>query len=205
MFTECQVDRAKIAQQLYHALGTPSTKGPPIESVEENKCMFTERQVDRAKIARQLYHALGTSSTKDFMAIIAMNAIKNLLVTIEDINLAEKIFGSDIGCLKGKTTRVKPAPVVSDYFEVPTEIFDNRHDLTLCMDRIKINGVYFLTTISRKIMYCTVEWVGSQTPKAYRSILSNVFRVYNRAGLKVKTSQCDNEYQPLMAILPRRI
>jgi hypothetical protein len=31
-----------------------------------------------------------------------MNAIKNLPVTIEYINLVEKIFGPDIGALKGK-------------------------------------------------------------------------------------------------------
>jgi hypothetical protein len=173
---------------------------PPIESVEENTRMFTEPQVDRAKKAQQLYHALGTPSTKQFKAIVAMNAIKNLPVTIEYINLAEKIFGPDIGCLKGKTTRVKPASVVSDYIEVPTEIFDNHHDVTLCMDTIKINGAYFLTTISRNMMYGTVEWVESQTPKAYRIVLSNESRIlYNRAGLKV--IHCDNEYQPFMVIL----
>ena len=33
--------------------------------------------------------------------------IKNCPVTIEDVNIAEKIFGADIGTMKGKTTRKK--------------------------------------------------------------------------------------------------
>jgi hypothetical protein len=173
----------------------------PMDSVEENKKMFTDRQVERAKKARQLYHALGTPSTKDFKAIITMNAIKNLPVTIDDVNLAEKIFGPDIGALKGKTTRHKPCPVVSDYIEIPSELIDNHHNVTLCIDTIKINGLSFLTTISRNIMYRTVEWVENKTPKSYRSALSNVFRIYNRAGFKIQTIQCDNEYQPLMSTL----
>jgi hypothetical protein len=130
-----------------------------------------------------------------------MNAINNLPVTIEDINLAEKMFGPDIGALKGKTTRSNPSPVVSDYIELPTELIDNHHNVILCMDTIKINGLYFLTTISRNIMYCRVEWVESQTPKAYRSALNNVFRIYNRAGFQITTIHCDNEYQPLMSEL----
>jgi hypothetical protein len=80
----------------------------PMDSVEENKLLYTDRQFERAKQARQLYHALGTPSTNDFKAIITMNAIKNLPVTINDINLAEKIFGPDIGALKGKTTLTRP-------------------------------------------------------------------------------------------------
>jgi hypothetical protein len=82
------------------------------------------------------------------------------------------------------------------------EIVDNHHDVKLCMDTIKINGVYFLTTISRHIMYRTVDWFDSQTPKSYRSALNNnVFRIYNWTGFKVKTIHCEQEYQPLMAAL----
>jgi hypothetical protein len=80
-----------------------------------------------------------------------MNAIKVLPVTIGDMNLAEKIFGPDIGALNGKTTRFKPTSFASDYIEIPMVIMDNHHDVTLCMDTIKINGVYFLTTISLNI------------------------------------------------------
>ena len=69
------------------------------------------------------------------------------------------------------------------------------------MDGMKVNGVPFLTTISRNIMYRTAEWIPNQTPEAYRSVLDNVFRLYNHAGFKITTIHCDNEFRPLMSEL----
>jgi hypothetical protein len=66
------------------------------------------------------------------------------------------------------------------------------------MDTMKINGISFLTTISRNIMYRTTEWIPNQTSKSYRSALDNVFRLYNLAGFNIKYIHCDNEYQSLM-------
>jgi hypothetical protein len=97
------------------ATSNVQAKDPAINSVEKNKTMNTDCQIMRAKMARQIYHSLGTPSVNDFKAILKMNAIRNLPITIEDIKLAEQIFGPDIGSLKGKTTRGKPSPVVSDF------------------------------------------------------------------------------------------
>ena len=83
-----------------------------LETVEDNKQHYTQRQIDKAKVARALYHSLGTPTVKDYKAIIRMNAIKNCPVTMEDIDLAESIYGKDIGNIKGKTVRTKPTPVV---------------------------------------------------------------------------------------------
>ena len=43
-------------------------------------------------------------------------------MTVEDVNIAEKIFGPDMGTLKGKTTRRKPKPVTTDTVEILPEI-----------------------------------------------------------------------------------
>jgi hypothetical protein len=80
--------------------------------------------------------------------IIKSNTLKTIPITIDDIKIAEKVFGPDIGALKGETTRQKPAPVVSDYVEIPKELVYNHQSVVLCMDGMKINGVPFLSTIS---------------------------------------------------------
>ena len=85
-----------------------------VTTLRENRNFYTERQFARAKRARDLYHAIGTPSIHDFKAIIRMNTIGDNPVTTKDIDLAEKIFGPDIGRLKGKSTRQKPVPVVND-------------------------------------------------------------------------------------------
>jgi hypothetical protein len=156
--------------------------------------LFTDQQFQRAKNARQVYHALGTPSFQHFKTIVMSNQIRNLPVTLEDVNLAEKMFGPYNGALKGKTTRQKPALVVWDYIEVPKELIMNHNNATLCIDGIKSNGLHFMTTVSRDIMYCTAEWVPAQTSQAYRSVLDKVFPICSSAGIRIKTIHCDNKF-----------
>jgi hypothetical protein len=169
-----------------------------ITTMEENRKFYTERQFQRAKKARELYYSLGAPSLQDFKTMGTMNFIKNNPILFEDIKIAESIFGPDIGSLKGKTTWKQPVPVVSDYIEIPSELIQAQQDVILCMDTMQTNGLYFLTTVSRNIMYRTTEWVPNKTAKAHRSALDNVFRVYNMAGFKIKSIHCDNEYRSLM-------
>ena len=85
------------------------------------------------------------------------NAIRNNPVTLEDINIAERIFGPEIGRIKGTTTRTKPTPVTSNYIEIPEELMNNQKNVTLCIDTMYVNGIAFLTTVSRNLQYRTAE------------------------------------------------
>ena len=93
----------------------PARKQVHLQTVEENMKFYTPREVERAKKARDLLAALGTPSVADMKAAVAMNAIADLPITTKDVDLAAKIFGPDLGTLKGKTT---PAP----NFQVNNEI-----------------------------------------------------------------------------------
>jgi hypothetical protein len=108
------------------------------------------------------------------------------------------IFRQDIGMLKEKTVRKKPLPVASDYIEIPKDLIKNHHETTLCIDMMKINGLSFLTTIPRKIMYRTPEYLQGNNVQAYRSVLDTVFQIHNCAGFKITTIHCDNEFQPIL-------
>jgi hypothetical protein len=74
-----------------------------LNTVAENESHYTARQIIRAKLARKLYNNIGTPSIHDYKAIIRMNAIANCPITADDINIAEQVYGKDIGSLKGKT------------------------------------------------------------------------------------------------------
>jgi hypothetical protein len=173
----------------------------PIDSMQESKKNFTARQVERAKKARQVYHALGTPSLRDYKVIVSLSQIRNMQVTLEDVDLAENIFGPDIGALKGKTVRQQPAPVLHDYIEIPPELIEKQQDVLLCIDGLDINDVKFLTTISRNIMYRTTQDVEAQTTQAYRSALDVVFRIYNQGGFGIRIIHCDNEFRSLLSDL----
>ena len=130
--------------------------------------------------------------------MLRMNSIIGNPVTTDDIIMAEQIFGTDIGRIKGKTTRRKPAPVVDDYIEIPKKLISTKREVTLCMDGMKVNGLAFLTTVSRNLQYRTAQFVKHQTPGVYREVLQEIFRVYNTGGFQVTTIRCDNEFRPLI-------
>ena len=58
-------------------------------------------------------------SDKDFKLIIDAGMLKNNPVQIEDVNNAKDIFGPEIGCLKGKTTKTKAVAVRRNIVAVP--------------------------------------------------------------------------------------
>ena len=103
--------------------------------------------------------SLGTPSKVDLKKIRSMNAISNLPVQASDVDLAEKIYGPDIGTLKGKTTRKSPLPMETDIIELPPEITEDRSSWELCMDVMFVNGMPFLTSITRKLFYSTIHQI----------------------------------------------
>jgi hypothetical protein len=133
--------------------------------------------------------------------MIVTNAIANNPVNNEDIKLAQQIFGEDIGSLKGKTTRRKPLLVAQDYINIPSELSLKPKDVILCINGIKVNGITFLTTVSRNFCYRTAQFVIDKSVSSYRAALHKVFKMYNKAGFHVKEIQCDNKFRPLQSIL----
>ena len=55
--------------------------------------------------------------------------ILNCPVTADDADRANTIYGPSIATLKGKTTRTKSKPVVTDYVYVPTAVLDSNKTL----------------------------------------------------------------------------
>jgi len=178
--------------------GTKTHLSNLISTVEENKKGFTQRQLQDAKKARALYHVLGCPSTENFKNILRQKIIRNCPITIEDVNNAEKIYGPDVGMLKGKTTRPKPPLVKTDVVEIPPEILEQHGDLTFCTDLMFINGIPFLTGIDKSVRNRECHTLENRTSKELYRAIDNVFRRYNNAGFNITDMHVDPEYKPLM-------
>jgi hypothetical protein len=72
----------------------------------ENKEGFTKRQIKGAETARALYTTLSYQSMKDFKWVIRSNQIKDCPMTVQDIDVAIKIWGKNIATFKGKTNEL---------------------------------------------------------------------------------------------------
>ena len=62
---------------------------------------------------------VGRLSDKDLIKILKTNSLLNCPVTPRDVIFANKLFGPDVGALKGKTTRRGP-PIVDSPVAVNT-------------------------------------------------------------------------------------
>jgi hypothetical protein len=86
---------------------------------------------------------------------------------------------------------------VNDYIKIPPELTVKQQDVTLCINGMKVNGLSFLTTISKNICYRTAQFITSKSISLYKEALKEVIQVYNKAGFKISKIRADNEFRPL--------
>jgi hypothetical protein len=124
-----------------------------ITSVQGNTKDSIQRQFKNAKRARRRYLIVGCPRVENFNHILRQNIIKNHPVTADDVNIAEKMFGGDIGALKDKSTRSRPTPVKDDLVEIPPELLEQHQDLTYCMEIIYVNIMPMMTVWEYPVLW----------------------------------------------------
>ena len=70
-------------------------------------------------MARKLYEVVGEPTLQSLKIRISQSIIHNFPVTVEYIDIEEKIFSPDVYTLKGRTTRQSPNVVVGSFIEIP--------------------------------------------------------------------------------------
>ena len=145
-----------------------------ITTVSGNKEGFTKRQIKGAKAARDLYTTLNYPSLNDFKWVIPSNQIKDCPVTVQDIDVAIKIWGKNIAVLKGKTTWSKPEVVARDFIKVPMKLMNLHKEVFLMADIFFVNKIPFFLTMSQKICFTAINHLMDRTAplifKAFKEI-----------------------------------
>ena len=175
-----------------------------IQTVEDNKSRYTQRQYDRALAAYEAYTKIGCPSINDFRMMIKNGLINNCPITIEDINIAQDIFGKNVHLLKGKTTRRTPDIVKTDYVEVPRDILKIHKNVTLCGDIFFVNSYPFFVTLSRNIKFNTVEALKQMDTGVLIQACERVFNIYTRRGFKIETMLMDMQFNPIRDAIMKR-
>jgi hypothetical protein len=99
--------------------------------------------------------------------VIQSNQIKDCPVTVQDADVAFKIWGKNIAALKGKTTRSKPNPSVArDFVKVPVALMDLHKEVFLTIDIFFVIKIPFFLTLSRKICFTAVNHLAGQNCSA---------------------------------------
>jgi hypothetical protein len=112
---------------------------------------------------------------KDFKWVIRINQIKDCPVTIQDIDVAMKMWGKNIAALKGKTTWIKTHPVARDYVKFPKELLKLHKEVFLTTNIFFVNKIPFFLTLSRKICLTAVNHLADRTvPQIFKAFKKNI-------------------------------
>jgi hypothetical protein len=169
-----------------------------VQTVAENMKFYTPREIKRAKAARDLLAGVGFPTTRDLKVALSTNAIANVPVRTTDVDLAEKIFGPDLGTLKGKTTRQKPLPQITDQIAIPEELYNARSEIELAIDIFFVNGMPHLATVSKALFYRTAQFLPTRTTPDLYKFLDNALKIYNDNGFTITKIHADNEFRKIL-------
>ena len=84
---------------------------------------------------------------------------------------------------------------------IPHKLHDAQHDVCLYIDLVYVNGMPFLTTISKNIKYCTTMWVADHTAPTITSLVESILKLYQQASSKVMEVCADHEFNPVLQVL----
>ena len=94
-----------------------------VETLSENQKFYTMREFRNAKRARALYHNSGYMTVEDFKHVLRTpGSIENCPVTVQDVVIAEDLFGPSLGYWRGKNTRMKPKAIKYSTVSIPPKI-----------------------------------------------------------------------------------
>jgi hypothetical protein len=138
---------------------------------------------------------------KDFKWVIQRNQIKDCPVTVQDIDVARKIWGKNIAALKGKTTRSKSIPVARDYVKVPMEIMKLHKEVFLTTDIFFVNKIPFFLKLSCKICFTAVNHLADRTVPQIFKAFKEMYQYYLQRGFHIKMVHADSEFAPLKSLI----
>ena len=90
----------------------------------------------------------------------------------------EYIWGTNLGCLKGKNSRQKKPHIRGGILTLPTNFLERYKGVTLAGDIMFINGIRFINTISRYIKFMAAEHITSAKAPTLKESIRQVKQVY---------------------------
>ena len=168
-----------------------------VTTVKEKLELHTEREVARSAEARKTCVAVGRPSPSNFLNLIRGNLLLNCPVTVDDVKIAQDIWGTELGSLKGKTARTTPDVVNANLVPIPKHIAQRFRVLTLSADIMFVNKIPFLVSLSRRLKFQTVQALKSRTVDNLVKSIKKIVNTYSIPGFKIKCTYMDREFEAM--------
>ena len=138
----------------------------------------------------------------NFKWVIRSNHIKDCPVTLEDVDVALKIWGKNTAELKVKTTWSKPNTVARDSVKIPIDLRSLHKEVFLTLYIFFVNNIPFLFTLSRKICFTEVNHLANRTVPQTFVAFKEICQYYMHRRFRITAVHSDGEFAPLQALVP---
>ena len=126
--------------------------------------------------------------------------MKNCPVDPVDVTNSLAIFGPNCLDLRGKIVRQKPGKVEPEWVEIPRGIRELLRMVTLAADVMFVNGIPFLTTLSRSLPLRTTEHIPSCTANQLGRSIMKIVKLYKLGDFRVCVILIDMEFEKVNKI-----
>ena len=146
---------------------------------------------------RQFQH-ISSQPMKIILHAVDNNILQNFPILREYFGITEDIYGTSVSHLQGQAVRqkvqyVEPIIVSND----PKFILDRYKNVTLCCYLMHINGIGFINTTSRHIIFATGSMIKNQKLNNIEDGINQVNKLCLKRGFKITLIHSDSEIEPL--------
>ena len=133
--------------------------------------------------------------------MICSNQIKKCPVTVQDVEVAQKVWRKNIAALKGKTTRKNPNVVARDQVKIPVGLIKLHEEVILTCDILFVNKIPFFLTLSQKIYFTEVNNLANCTVTEIFKAFKEVYQYYLHCGFRITILHVDGKFGPLKSLI----
>jgi len=130
-----------------------------VTMVTDLEAMYTPRQKQTEQEAQRIQSIIMCPATRECRWVVDHHLIPNCPVSGQDIFAVEKLYGLNLGNLKGKTVACPGKNTNQSVNPVPDNILSIHGNMMLCMDIMHVNGVTFLITVLKHTNFGTIEYI----------------------------------------------
>jgi hypothetical protein len=168
-----------------------------VDTVEELQRKFTRREIEGAEKERRLYVIMGRPSEEAFKLSLKKGLVMNNPVTVTDYENALRMFGKDLGAVKGKTVRSRTEHVSIDLKCFPKE----KRNIILSKDVMHLMEISFLVTVVRNIRFITATFLPDRKRRTILHALNQVINLFRGRGHVVEEVEFLEYQNPVHMVL----
>jgi hypothetical protein len=137
--------------------GSASDAWAFINLVDDIKGEYMKQEYWDAALARKIQNIMMFPNARAYSRIVDSNQLANCPVKCSDIVAAKRIFGPNLGRLKGKTVYHTGTPVPGRIDGILPNIRDHYQCVVLGVDIMFVNKIPFLITVAHGLHIGTVK------------------------------------------------